>query len=76
MDLMPLIDMQWHACCLPHNPGRCGRFPQTQLIEKTTNTNIGRVTDVVKTRLQVEARKGQTTYKGLADAFIKICKSD
>jgi len=31
-------------------------------------------TDVVKTRLQVEARKGQTTYKGLADAFAKICK--
>jgi len=33
------------------------------------------VTDVVKTRLQVEARKGQTTYKGLADAFVRICKS-
>lgn len=33
------------------------------------------VTDVVKTRLQVEARKGQTTYKGVADAFVKICKS-
>ena len=30
--------------------------------------------DVVKTRLQVEARKGQTTYKGLTDAFVKICK--
>jgi solute carrier family 25 (mitochondrial aspartate/glutamate transporter), member 12/13 len=28
---------------------------------------------VVKTRLQVEARKGQTHYKGLTDAFIKIC---
>ena len=32
------------------------------------------MTDVVKTRLQVEARKGQTSYKGLADAFTKICK--
>ncbi|KAJ3855273.1 mitochondrial carrier domain-containing protein [Lentinula lateritia] len=28
--------------------------------------------DVVKTRLQVEARKGQTHYKGLRDAFVKI----
>lgn len=28
--------------------------------------------DVIKTRLQVEARKGDTHYKGLADAFIKI----
>ena len=31
------------------------------------------VVDVVKTRLQVEARKGQTHYKGLFDAFVKIC---
>lgn len=30
--------------------------------------------DVVKTRLQVEARKGQTHYKGLTDAFVKICE--
>lgn len=30
--------------------------------------------DVIKTRLQVEARKGQTTYKGLGDAFVKICE--
>lgn len=28
--------------------------------------------DVVKTRLQVEARKGQSHYKGLTDAFVKI----
>ena len=33
------------------------------------------MTDVVKTRLQVEARKGQTNYKGLTDAFVRICKS-
>ncbi|KIJ54336.1 hypothetical protein M422DRAFT_201453 [Sphaerobolus stellatus SS14] len=32
--------------------------------------------DVVKTRLQVEARKGQTTYKGLTDAFIKIYREE
>ncbi|KAI0257068.1 mitochondrial carrier [Lactifluus subvellereus] len=32
--------------------------------------------DVVKTRLQVEARKGQTTYKGLADAFTKIYREE
>ena len=30
--------------------------------------------DVVKTRLQVEARTGQTNYKGLTDAFVKICE--
>ncbi|KAH9065683.1 mitochondrial inner membrane protein [Lactarius vividus] len=32
--------------------------------------------DVVKTRLQVEARKGQTSYKGLADAFAKIYREE
>jgi len=32
--------------------------------------------DVVKTRLQVEARKGQTTYKGLTDAFVKIYREE
>lgn len=31
------------------------------------------IIDVVKTRLQVEARKGQTHYAGLRDAFVKIC---
>ena len=30
--------------------------------------------DVVKTRLQTEAKKGQTHYKGMGDAFVKICK--
>lgn len=30
--------------------------------------------DVVKTRLQVEGRSGQTHYKGLTDAFVKICE--
>ncbi|KIM88836.1 hypothetical protein PILCRDRAFT_62049 [Piloderma croceum F 1598] len=32
--------------------------------------------DVVKTRLQVEARKGQTHYKGLTDAFVKIYQEE
>ncbi|GJJ13233.1 hypothetical protein Clacol_007484 [Clathrus columnatus] len=32
--------------------------------------------DVVKTRLQVEARKGQTNYKGLTDAFIRIYREE
>jgi len=32
--------------------------------------------DVVKTRLQVEARQGQTHYKGLADAFVKIYQEE
>lgn len=28
----------------------------------------------MKTRLQVEARQGQSHYKGLADAFVNICE--
>ncbi|KAH8120028.1 mitochondrial carrier [Phellopilus nigrolimitatus] len=32
--------------------------------------------DVVKTRLQVEAKKGETHYKGLADAFVKIYREE
>ncbi|KAF9074907.1 mitochondrial inner membrane protein [Rhodocollybia butyracea] len=32
--------------------------------------------DVVKTRLQVEARQGQTHYKGLRDAFVKIYQEE
>lgn len=70
---MPLIDTQWDACCLPHDSGRCGNLLPA-LLMKEANVFIGHMTDVVKTRLQVEARKGQTSYKGLADAFTKICK--
>ncbi|KAL1928418.1 hypothetical protein VTP01DRAFT_2774 [Rhizomucor pusillus] len=32
--------------------------------------------DVIKTRLQVEARKGQTTYNGIADAATKIMREE
>jgi solute carrier family 25 aspartate/glutamate transporter 12/13 len=32
--------------------------------------------DVIKTRLQVQARKGQTTYKGITDAFAKILSQE
>ncbi|KAF8640718.1 hypothetical protein AX17_000370 [Amanita inopinata Kibby_2008] len=32
--------------------------------------------DVVKTRLQVEAKQGQTHYKGLQDAFVKIYREE
>lgn len=32
--------------------------------------------DVIKTRLQVEARKGQATYKGIVDCFGKILKDE
>lgn len=32
--------------------------------------------DVVKTRLQVEARKGQSQYNGLRDAFVKIYREE
>ncbi|KAI9168520.1 mitochondrial aspartate-glutamate transporter agc1 [Blastocladiella emersonii ATCC 22665] len=32
--------------------------------------------DVIKTRLQVEAKKGQTTYNGLTDAAVKIFREE
>ena len=32
--------------------------------------------DVIKTRLQVEARKGQSTYNGIGDAFRKILREE
>jgi solute carrier family 25 aspartate/glutamate transporter 12/13 len=32
--------------------------------------------DVIKTRLQTQARKGGTTYNGMADAFTKILKEE
>ena len=41
---------------------------------KTKQIPYRGMTDVVKTRLQVEARKGQTNYKGLTDAFVRICE--
>lgn len=74
---MTLIDVKWHACCLPHDPCRCDIFLKAAFINGNKDLTIPYrdVTDVVKTRLQVEARKGQTTYKGLVDAFGKICKS-
>lgn len=31
---------------------------------------------MIKTRLQVEARTGQTTYNGITDAFRTICTSN
>ncbi|KAG8778339.1 mitochondrial aspartate-glutamate transporter agc1 [Ceratobasidium sp. 428] len=32
--------------------------------------------DVIKTRLQVEARTGQTSYRGITDAFTKIMREE
>ena len=32
--------------------------------------------DVIKTRLQVQTRKGQTTYTGIFDAFTKIYRQE
>ena len=32
--------------------------------------------DVIKTRLQVEARKGQATYKGISDCFVQILSKE
>lgn len=32
--------------------------------------------DVIKTRLQVAARAGQTTYSGVVDCFVKILREE
>ncbi|KAI8916150.1 mitochondrial carrier domain-containing protein [Gorgonomyces haynaldii] len=32
--------------------------------------------DVIKTRLQVQARKGETQYNGISDAFVKILREE
>ena len=32
--------------------------------------------DVIKTRLQVKARKGQQTYNGIVDCYRKIMKAE
>jgi solute carrier family 25 (mitochondrial aspartate/glutamate transporter), member 12/13 len=32
--------------------------------------------DVIKTRLQVAARKGEQTYSGIRDAFVKILREE
>lgn len=32
--------------------------------------------DVIKTRLQVQSRKGESTYNGISDAFKKILKEE
>ena len=32
--------------------------------------------DVIKTRLQVQARQGQQTYDGIKDAFVKILREE
>ena len=44
------------------------------LCARVVNLITGSSLDVIKTRLQVEARQGQTHYAGLRDAFVKICK--
>lgn len=66
-----MLDHSTAACrpptLLPQQACGCGTT--------ATRTFADVFVDVVKTRLQVEARKGQTHYKGLTDAFVKICKS-
>jgi hypothetical protein len=65
-----VIDLpQWYACGVLHYPGRLGNGCFMILV-----TVVDTLSDVVKTRLQVEARKGQSSYKGMGDAFSKICK--
>ncbi|KAH9951010.1 mitochondrial carrier [Amylocystis lapponica] len=46
---------------------------QLSFLETLTSAAVA---DVVKTRLQVEARTGQTHYKGLVDAFVKIYQEE
>jgi hypothetical protein len=61
---------QWHASSLFNNS--CWFVFLLSSIRDNNHPII--FIDVVKTRLQVEARQGQTHYKGLTDAFVKISK--
>lgn len=54
----------------------CGEFKWLKRVHASVGGNVDDAfIDVVKTRLQTEARKGQSNYKGVVDAFGKICKS-
>ena len=65
--ILTFIGLQRYAGGVLNNTSRYARILTLAII------STYRFTDVVKTRLQVEARKGETHYKGLTDAFVKIC---
>ena len=71
MGLMGDANGKGHACGILDDTRR---YESLHVVGPWTWRLIGSMTDVVKTRLQVEARKGQTHYKGLTDAFVKICE--
>ena len=62
---------QWYACGVPYNSCWCEFRRHVRVFAKLIT---GCSSDVIKTRLQVEARQGQTNYAGLRDAFVKICE--
>jgi len=64
-------DSLWYPVVCPRHTSRLRQVNNFLVPESVTNEKSP---DVVKTRLQVEARKGQTNYKGLTDAFVKICE--
>ena len=61
----------WNACCLPVCLNPTLSRPSTDDCDDASTTPA----DVIKTRLQTEAKKGETHYKGVVDAFRKICTS-
>jgi hypothetical protein len=66
----------WHACRLPVR--LLTYLFRTIVPELTFHTTVHRTTpaDVVKTRLQSEARKGERQYSGLMDALRTIRREE
>ncbi|KAF7791229.1 hypothetical protein EIP86_002243 [Pleurotus ostreatoroseus] len=62
------------ACLLRDIPFSAIYFPAYAHLKKDI-FNEG-YNDVVKTRLQTEAKTGQTNYKGMGDAFVKIWREE
>lgn len=70
--------VQWYASCVLHYPSRQvpTHYPNHFISAEPHPDLSSLFLDVVKTRLQTEAKSGQTHYKGMVDAFVKICECD
>lgn len=61
---------------IPSHSGGCHVITRIKFTLKLNNNNINLTTISSKTRLQVVARAGQTTYTGVWDATTKIWKEE